>query len=171
MSVHRSKGRMLFRAGLAAALAGTFLLAGHVVSAQRQSGRAAAPSPAAAARASAGLTAFRSDEELREFLRGLRRQRGRAGQPGVTAGALAADASPAEGFVSVTANSRTSSPSITNNQEANVDEGGIVKVRGDTLVILRRGRLFTVSLAGGGMRPIDSINAFPPGVSGRGRLV
>jgi hypothetical protein len=41
-------------------------------------------------------------------------------------------------------------------------------VRGDTLVILRRGRLFTVSLAGGSMSPIDSINAFPPGVSGRG---
>ena len=64
--------------------------------------------------------------------------------------------------------SRIATPSITNTQEADVDEGGIVKVRGDTLVILRRGRLFTVSLAGGGMRPVDSINAFPPGVSGRG---
>ena len=41
-------------------------------------------------------------------------------------------------------------------------------MRGDTLVILRRGRLFTVSLAGGRMRPVDSINAFPPGVSGQG---
>ena len=39
--------------------------------------------------------------------------------------------------------------SITNNQVANVDEGGIVKVHGDNLVILRRGRLFTVSIAGG----------------------
>jgi hypothetical protein len=57
---------------------------------------------------------------------------------------------------------------ITNNQEVNVDEGGIVKMRGDTLVILRRGRLFTISLAGGTMRPVDSIDAFPPGVSGRG---
>src|SRR5205085_9990199 len=58
------------------------------------------------------------------------------------------------------------SASITNNQEANVDEGDIVKVRGNILVILRRGRLFTVSLAGGTLRPIDMINAFPPGVSG-----
>jgi hypothetical protein len=58
--------------------------------------------------------------------------------------------------------------SITNNQEANVDEGDIVKVSGQHLVILRRGRLFTVSLAGGAMRPVDSINAFPPGVSGGG---
>ena len=41
-------------------------------------------------------------------------------------------------------------PSITNTQEAGVDEGGIVKVRGDILVILRRGRLFTVSIADGG---------------------
>jgi hypothetical protein len=62
----------------------------------------------------------------------------------------------------------SASASITNNQEANVDEGDIVKVSGEHLVILRRGRLFTVSLAGGGMRPVDSINAFPPGVSGRG---
>ena len=39
---------------------------------------------------------------------------------------------------------------------------------GEHLVILRRGRLFTVSYAGGTMRPVDSINAFPPGVSGAG---
>ena len=57
--------------------------------------------------------------------------------------------------------------SITNAQEANVDEGDIVKLRGNTLVILRRGRLFTVSIAGGRMRPIDSINAYPPGVDAR----
>jgi hypothetical protein len=54
-------------------------------------------------------------------------------------------------------------PSITNNQEANVDEGGIVKTIGDHLVILRRGRLFTVSLAGGTMRPVDHIDATPAG--------
>lgn len=57
-------------------------------------------------------------------------------------------------------------PSITNTQEADVDEGGIVKVAGAHLVILRRGRLFTVSLAGNGMRSIDHIDAFPPGTSG-----
>jgi hypothetical protein len=58
--------------------------------------------------------------------------------------------------------------SITNTQEADVDEGGIVKVAGDHLVILRRGRLFTVSLADHAMRPIDHINAYPPGTSGAG---
>ncbi|HEU0309595.1 MAG TPA: beta-propeller domain-containing protein [Sphingomicrobium sp.] len=61
-----------------------------------------------------------------------------------------------------------SSDRITNTQEADVDEGGIVKKRGDLLVILRRGRLFTVSIAGGQMRPIDHINAFPPGITGGG---
>ena len=64
--------------------------------------------------------------------------------------------------------SMKSSDRITNTQEADVDEGGIVKKRGDLLVILRRGRLFTVSIAGGRMRPIDHINAFPPGITGGG---
>lgn len=54
-------------------------------------------------------------------------------------------------------------PSITNTQEAGVDEGGIVKRRGDHLVILRRGRLFSVSIAGGTLRATDHIDAFPPG--------
>lgn len=57
---------------------------------------------------------------------------------------------------------------ITSTQVQGVDEGGIVKVIGDHLVILRRGRLFTVSVANGGLRPVDSINAFPPGVTGQG---
>src|SRR5204863_996088 len=34
--------------------------------------------------------------------------------------------------------------SVTNTQEAGVDEGGIVKLHGDHLVVLRRGRLFTI---------------------------
>jgi hypothetical protein len=48
-----------------------------------------------------------------------------------------------------------------------VDEGDIVKLRGDTLVVLRRGRLFTVSLAAGNMRPISTVDAFPPGADAR----
>lgn len=62
----------------------------------------------------------------------------------------------------VVTGSRITAPSITNNQEAGVDEGDIVKMRGDTLVILRRGRLFTVDTAGGGLRPVDSANAYSP---------
>lgn len=62
----------------------------------------------------------------------------------------------------------TASPSITNNQVTGVDEGDIVKARGDTLIILRRGRLFTVSTARGRMTPVDYIDAYPPGVSAGG---
>ena len=51
---------------------------------------------------------------------------------------------------------------ITNTQEAGVDEGGIVKRRGDTLVVLRRGRLFSVAIGSDGLTPVDSIDAFPP---------
>lgn len=52
---------------------------------------------------------------------------------------------------------------ITNVQEQGVDEGGIVKVAGDYLVVLRRGRLFTVRHGGGALEPVDRIDAFPPG--------
>lgn len=53
--------------------------------------------------------------------------------------------------------------SITNNQELGVDEGDIVKLRGDTLIVLRRGRLFTIDISGGGMRAVDQADAYPPG--------
>jgi Beta propeller domain len=52
--------------------------------------------------------------------------------------------------------------SITNTQHAGVDEGGIVKRRGDLLVVLRRGRLFTIGIGG---RQLDSLavaDAFGP---------
>lgn len=56
--------------------------------------------------------------------------------------------------------------SITNVQHAGVDEGGIVKVHGDHLVVLRRGRLFTVSLRDSKARSV--IDAFGPDVDPRG---
>lgn len=58
--------------------------------------------------------------------------------------------------------------SITNNQTAGVDEGGIVKNHGDHLVILRRGRLFTVRIGDNSLKPVSLINAFAPGVSPSG---
>ena len=56
--------------------------------------------------------------------------------------------------------------SVTNVQHAGVDEGGIVKVHGDYLVILRRGRLFTVSLSNN--QPTSVADAFGPNVSPSG---
>ena len=58
--------------------------------------------------------------------------------------------------------------SITNTQEAGVDEGGIVKNAGDYLVVLRRGRLSTVRTGGGALAPVDTIDAFPPGATNPG---
>ncbi len=53
--------------------------------------------------------------------------------------------------------------SITNTQHAGVDEGGIVKLHGDHLVVLRRGRLFTVSVRDRDLRPVAMVDAYPPG--------
>jgi len=58
--------------------------------------------------------------------------------------------------------------SITNNQTTGVDEGGIVKVHGKHLVILRRGRLFTVDVDRYQLRPVSSINAYGPDVDPSG---
>ena len=57
---------------------------------------------------------------------------------------------------------------ITNVQTAGVDEGGIVKLHGDHLVILRRGRLFTVAVGGSDLRPIATADAFGPGIDPSG---
>ena len=58
--------------------------------------------------------------------------------------------------------------SVTNTQHAGVDEGGIVKVHGNHLVVLRRGRLFTVAIGDGALNPISSVNAFGPEIDPSG---
>ncbi len=60
------------------------------------------------------------------------------------------------------------SESITNVQTAGVDEGGIVKRAGDHLVILRRGRLFTVNAGDDTLRPVATVDAYAPGSDPRG---
>ena len=57
--------------------------------------------------------------------------------------------------------------SVTNTQHAGVDEGGIVKVHGDHLVVLRRGRLFTVAIGDEALKPISSVDAFAPDIDPR----
>lgn len=64
--------------------------------------------------------------------------------------------------------SRIPAPTITNNQLEGVDEGDIVKLWNDTLVILRRGRVFTVDISRGGLRAVDSADAYAPGVDAEG---
>ena len=80
----------------------------------------------------------------------------------VAVSAVSSESLAASDNIVVTSN-RTAEPNITNTQEANVDEGGIVKVHGRHLVVLRRGRLFTIDTADGGLRRVDQIDAFPPG--------
>src|SRR5262249_17341637 len=58
--------------------------------------------------------------------------------------------------------------SVTNTQVAGVDEGGIVKVYGDYLVLLRRGRLFTVKIGDGALKPISAVDAFGPDINPAG---
>ena len=156
-----------------AALALT-LAAGTAVALLPEQEAAAQQIQAQPSRAGGQLASFRSDAEFLAFLQKrrdavLRRQAANPPPPApppASASPVAAQESAADS-ISVTG-SRTGGDKITNTQEADVDEGGIVKKRGDLLVILRRGRLFTVSIAGGGVRPIDHINAFPPGITGGG---
>lgn len=56
-----------------------------------------------------------------------------------------------------------SAESITNVQTAGVDEGGIVKQHGRHLVVLRRGRLFSIDVQGGALRKVSAVDAFGPG--------
>ena len=58
--------------------------------------------------------------------------------------------------------------SITNNQHAEVDEGDIVKLHGEHLVVLRRGRLFTISLEGDRVKQSKMLDAFGPDIDPRG---
>ncbi len=113
----------------------------------------------------AKMLPFKSEEAFRRYLaeRAKRQQQRRAkdGSPLAVPAPAPAEATAMDGAVA----SKQADDKITNTQEAGVDEGGIVKVKGDTLVILRRGRLFTVSTRNGELRPIDYIDAFPPGVN------
>ncbi|MEI9992829.1 MAG: beta-propeller domain-containing protein [Rhizomicrobium sp.] len=113
-----------------------------------------------AAQAAGALTAFSSEAQLQGYLKRLKRPLPPPPPP--------PPAPPAPGSAIESVMVATAPGSITNNQETGVDEGDIVKQHGDTLVILRRGRLFTVSLAGGAMKPVDSIDAYPPGLDARG---
>lgn len=56
---------------------------------------------------------------------------------------------------------READESITNVQEQGVDEGGIVKAHGEHLVVLRRGRLFSVHLGEGVLRPVSYVDVTP----------
>lgn len=112
------------------------------------------------------MRAFRSEQELKDFLKALaeKQNRSRREQQKSAVSNLAAAPSAS---VDVTA-SAEKDDSVTNTQHAGVDEGGIVKVHGDHLVILRRGRLFTVKIGDNALKPVAAIDAYAPGIDPSG---
>jgi hypothetical protein len=119
------------------------------------------------------MRAFGSEQELTSYFQKLdedrklelerRRELGEGKYPsppmadaGVTVPAIPAQAANTE-----------AQDSVTNIQHAGVDEGDIVKLHGNHLVVLRRGRLFTVSVADGSLKPISVIDAFASDIDPR----
>ncbi|MDC8759566.1 beta-propeller domain-containing protein [Janthinobacterium fluminis] len=136
------------------------------------SGHAAAADPAP----KKTLSAFASDAAVRDFIKRYGdaqraiQQRHRASKMEEAAGApmpmyapsVAANMAPSpQGALAAPAG--PAADSVTNTQTAGVDEGGIVKVHGKHLVMLRRGRLFTVNVGQGQLKPVAALDAFAPG--------
>ena len=117
------------------------------------------------------MRAFRSDQELKEYLKAIAaKQRGRNEGSGTGFANSAGVAQPlgmTDSMAAPVSKAEKDGESITNTQVAGVDEGGIVKLHGDHLVILRRGRLFTVRVGDNSLSPVDAINAYAPGVDPR----
>lgn len=80
---------------------------------------------------------------------------------------LCADATRLQSVVVSAAVAVTDGQSITNTQHAGVDEGDIVKLHGNHLVVLRRGRLFTIALGRRDLAPTEAVDAFGPGIDPR----
>ena len=112
------------------------------------------------------MKAFSSDEELKSYLKELAKKSRGLGKSDASNFAFDA-AEPASANKAVAGLAKEAEESITNTQHAGVDEGGIVKVHGDHLVVLRRGRLFTVAIGDEALRPISNIDAFSPDVDPR----
>ncbi|MFN2412629.1 MAG: beta-propeller domain-containing protein, partial [Pyrinomonadaceae bacterium] len=114
-----------------------------------------------------GLRPFNSEAELKAFFDQIKKKRKDAARKSENSSLLKMSHSAAAETVSVSADG-AGSDSVTNVQEAGVDEGGIVKMHGDFLVVLRRGRLFTVRIGGSALDPISRVDAFGPGISPSG---
>jgi len=121
------------------------------------------------------LQAFASEQEITDlFKRWAEEQRRDRGERRSLDQALPASPAPAMGALmsapagKAEAGAAKEQDSITNVQYAGVDEGGIVKRHGDYLVILRRGRLFTVKVGDNDLTPVSVADAFGSGIDPRG---
>ena len=140
-----------------------------------------APSTRAPTAASLTLPAFASEAEFEALLERWRAQaqRQRAQHrkvalmaPGTSAPMappMPAPAAEASTLDSVAATGPAAEPeSITNVQTEGVDEGDIVKAHGGYLVVLRRGRLFTIRIGGDALQPVSTVPAHGPDVDPSG---
>jgi len=101
------------------------------------------------------MQAFKSEAELRAYFSLFNQQIARREM--TAAKSLAPAPMP-----SATADVAGAAESVTNVQTAGVDEGGIVKVHGNHLVMLRRGRLFTVAIGDKALEPVSMLDAYAP---------
>lgn len=116
------------------------------------------------------MRAFASEAELQRFLRKVEREDQALLESAPPPPPPPAMAAPSPSAVAEKSSQRSASaPSITNVQTQGVDEGGIVKTHGTHLVVLRRGRLFTIGTQDGDLKPVDQVDAFPPSDGGAGR--
>lgn len=116
------------------------------------------------------MRAFGSEQELERYLKQLfekQKQRMRGEVTQLSDGAVA-NAPAAQPSAEKAVKSKGDDDSVTNTQHAGVDEGGIVKVHGDHLVVLRRGRLFTVAIGDGALKPISQVDSFAPDIDPSG---
>lgn len=129
------------------------------------------------------LAAFQSERAFQDYLKKLKQQdakRNKASitkEVGVVTMAMPAPPAPSSATldkVEVTGSklqsnsSEAESNAITNVQTQGVDEGGIVKKLGEYLIVLRRGRIFSIKAGTQDLRTISSINAYGPGISPQG---
>ncbi len=131
---------------------------------------AAALWPLAANAQTRHLQAFSSEHELAQrFAAWAEQLKQRDGEMRRRSDTLSESAMPMQAAPAPAAAAKaTADESITNVQTAGVDEGGIVKRRGNHLVVLRRGRLFTVDIRGQRLKPVAAVNAFGDGIDPRG---
>lgn len=135
----------------------------------------------APAQAGDHLRAFASESEFQRWLADLERKRQLRPKPVHEVAPSVQEVppapvapAPAQALQSVTLDSvqiagsragpdAAGADAITNVQTQGVDEGDVVKKRGDHLIVLRRGRLFTVAIGGDRLQPVSAVDAFPPG--------
>ena len=154
MSIPTKAGRALWAFCLLSAVAAFTALSGGAAQAAAPDGKS--------------LRAFASQDELNAWLQEKKKLYEQQRKSRETVMANKAAAAPAASPAPALAQADAAGESVTNVQTAGVDEGGIVKVHKDHLVILRRGRLFTVRIGGGALQPVDMQDAFAPDSKGGG---